>query len=224
LLLPQDAPPPSLPPAAAETVGLPGPAWAPPPPRRGHRKPLIAALASVALLAVAGAAYGTYAWLTHRHHAPASAGSAGSPPPVSPSGSPAAGNGTVAVAPAVARNPGAQPVVNLLTSYFTAINTHDYRAYSRLIDQRLRNGLTPARFQAGYGSTTDSRATLTGISTAADGRVTAAVTFTSHQRPEDGPDHSACTLWNITLFLEPQNDGFVLGPAPPGYHASHQPC
>ncbi len=142
---------------------------------------------------------------------------------MSPSASPTLGNSTVAVGAPVAQNPQAPAVVSLLTSYFTAINTHDYQAYSRLLDQKLQQGLTPARFRAGYGSTADSGAMLTGISTTASG-VAATATFTSHQQPHDSPDRTACTHWSITLFLEQQGGGYAIGQAQPGYHASHQPC
>jgi hypothetical protein len=85
--------------------------------------------------------------------------------------------------------------------------------------------MTQAQFKNGYRSTADSNETLVGISTASDGDMAAEVTFTSHQNPADSPDHSeSCTDWDITLFLAQGGSGYVIDPAPAGYHASHQGC
>ncbi len=205
-----------------------------PPPGGGRKKTIVAVFVVIAVLAVAGT---SLAWEIHRHNAPASVrptqagpsqptqqGATRSSPQVSPSGGPTLGNAAVAVAAGVAQNPDASPVVNVLTSYFTAINAHDYQAYVQVHDQQLEQGYTPARFQSDYGSTSDSGVMLTGISTTADGSVAATTTFTSHQSPEDSVDHTACTHWKITLFLEQQNGGYVIGPPQPGYHAVHQAC
>jgi hypothetical protein len=199
----------------------------------GRRKTIVAVLVVIAVLAVGGAALG---WEINRHNAPliirptqgppsppAQQGATASPTKA-PSGGPTLGNSTVAVAAGLAQNPDAPPVVNLLTSYFTAINAHDYQAFVQVHDQQLEQGYKAARFQSDYGSTSDSGVMLTGISTTADGSVAATTTFTSHQSPKDSVDHTACTHWKITLFLEQQNGGYVIGPPQPGYHAVHQAC
>jgi hypothetical protein len=166
--------------------------------------------------------------------AQSSAPAASSPEPVTPAStaapspsspvSPAAGGIQVALAPGVAQEPGAAAAAAFLGRYFTAINRHDFAQYASLLGPQLRQGLTAGQFSAGYRSTTDSAATLTGVTPAAAGDLAAAVTFTSRQQAVDSSDHSTCTNWNITLFLVPQGSGYVMAPPPSGYHASSQPC
>lgn len=214
---------------AADWQGGPGHDWtARPPAASGTRSKVISVVIGAAVVVAAGG--GVLGFVMHGHHAQPGSNpaqrpaSASAPRGSSAAGRPVPGNSTVAVAPGVARNPAAAPIVRLLTRYFTAINSHDFTGYQALLDARMRRSVTAARFASGYRSTRDSGATLTGISTAADGRTTAVVTFTSHQDPADSPDRSSCTNWSITLFLDRSGGGYLIGPAEPGYHASHQPC
>ena len=85
-------------------------------------------------------------------------------PRPSPSAGPPHGHATVAVASAAARDPAAASVASFLTSYFTAINAHDYQRFRSLLDQQMQQIETAQRFAAGFGSTTDSGAVLIGLS------------------------------------------------------------
>lgn len=189
-------------------------------------KIIIAVVGAVGLVAIVAGVLG----FTMRGHSPSStaqrpaSASSAQHGSSAPSSTPASGSVKVAVAPGVAGNPDASAVTNMLTRYFAAINTHDFSSYQALLDARMRRTVTLAIFNQGYASTSDSAATLTGISTAHDGRTTANVTFTSHQNPAAGPDHSSCTNWSITLFLDRSGGGYLIGPAEPGYHASHRTC
>ena len=127
----------------------------------------------------------------------------------------------MAATPAAAAQPGEAQVVSFLQSYFTAINNHNYAQYAALLVPSLRPG--PDQFQAGYGSTTDSAATLTGITGTGNG-VAATVKFTSHQSPSASLTGTGCNAWHITLFLEPRGSGYRIGPAAPGYHARYRAC
>jgi hypothetical protein len=114
-----------------------------------------------------------------------------------------------------------QQVVSFLQSYFTAINNHDYGQYTSLVTRSQRP--TPGQFESGYGTTTDSKATLTGITPYGSG-VAAAVKFTSNQSPADSPNGAPCDVWHITLYLQPHGTGYRIGPSPLGYHAQYRPC
>jgi hypothetical protein len=107
--------------------------------------------------------------------------------------------------------------------YFTAINSHDYQAYVGLLDAQMAARESPSEFRAGFGSTTDSAATLTSISDLGGGEA-ASVSFTSHQAPSQSIDGSSCDLWSITLYLSPSGSSYVENPPPSGYHSSHQAC
>ncbi len=145
-------------------------------------------------------------------------------PHPSPSASPPVGRATVAVAPSAARDPAAASVASFLTSYFTAINAHDYQRFRALLGPQMQQIETAQRFAAGFRSTTDSGAVLIGLSALPGARHAAIVAFTSHQAPTDSPDHLACTHWTITLYLQPAAGTYVIGVPPAGYQASHQAC
>ncbi len=209
----------------------------PPGPRR-RRRALIATFAVIVVLVAGGAAL---ALEVRSHSGGHSAGarpraggsqrpsagaspqrSQGSTAPAPSAG--ASGQVRVSVAPAAAGNPAVPGVVSLLTRYFRAINTRDYRAYRRLLDDQMRRVETAQRFSTGFRSTRDSGARLMTLPRAPDGRLAAVVAFTSHQSPADSPDQSGCTHWTITLFLEHAGRGYVIGPPPAGYQATHAAC
>jgi hypothetical protein len=156
--------------------------------------------------------------------APVTRAVAGATSRPSPPGSPPLGRATVAVASIAARNPAAASAATFLTSYFTAINGHDYQHFRPLLDRQMRQIETARRFAAGFRTTTDSGAVLIGLWATRGGRLTAIVQFTSHQAPADSPDHLACTRWIITLYLEPSGSGYLLGGPPARYHASRRAC
>ena len=209
----------------------------------GRRNAIVAALAALAVLAAAG---GAAIWLAHRHHAGSGAPAAqpapnqshaasghSSPlptqtptatPTLTTAPTPASSAGLVTAAPGVAQAAAAPQVEAFLNRYFSAINNHDYQRYRTLLDHRLRRHESVAGFNAGYRSTTDSHATITSITDSAPGRLAVGVTFTSRQRPADSPSHTACTDWNITLFLRQHGGSYVIGRAPADYHAAYQAC
>ena len=105
----------------------------------------------------------------------------------------------------------------LLDSYFSAINRHDFQAYSSLFIPAIRVSLH--NFGAGYQSTRDSRARLTGLAVTGPQGLAAMVTFVSHQNPADSPDHAACDRWHITLFLKHDGGGYHIRRHQPGFPA-----
>lgn len=206
------------------------------PPRSPSR--FLALLAGAVILAAGGGA----AWFFLGRHATRSASSPGASVPgttqtgpgngagqslqtstssPSPSQIPSASPGAVVIAPGVSQQPGAAAVASFVQAYFTAINHHDYAQYISLFQAQLRP--TVSQFHSGYRGTSDSNVTLTEVSPTANG-VAATVTFTSHQPAGNSPTSTACTNWDITLYLQARGSGYVIGPAPPGYHAHFAPC
>jgi hypothetical protein len=211
--------------------------FGPPQPQRpgSASRRILVALGVLVLLAAAG----TGAWLGLRHSPSASPASAASPAhprttapppasttPVTPTASATQGTGSglVAVSPGVARTGTEPQVVAFLNNYFGAINSHDYQRYSALLGPRVRRIETAPVFRSGYRTTSDTAMTLTRISAAGAGPVTAGVTFISHQAAADSPSHSRCTDWNILLVLGNQRGRLLLQPPPAGYHASFRAC
>jgi hypothetical protein len=135
---------------------------------------------------------------------------------------PPADRGTVAIAPAAARAPHVQQAAALLTAYFSSINSHDFEAYNGLFVPQIRGSLQ--HFNDGYASTTDSAATLVGLSAAGQQDLAATVTFTSRQNPADSPDHAACDTWTVVIPLTRAGAGYLIGRSPPGYRPSVRAC
>ena len=155
---------------------------------------------------------------THRASPPVRATPSAAPAVTSPEGAV-----VVAMAPGMSQAPDAAQVDGFLVSYFTAINTHDYQQYEQLLVPSRRAGLTAADFARGYGTTTDTGASIVGISPTADG-VAATVSFSSEQRTAPSAEVTTCTLWDITLYLRKQDGTLLIGSPPPAYHAYHRSC
>jgi hypothetical protein len=130
----------------------------------------------------------------------------------------------ITVTPAATSSPYETAVLSFLTSYFAAIDNHDFPAYQQLFSQPLRSTLSASAFSAGYGTTTDSAITLTSIGVAGSGGAIAQVTFVSHQQPAVSPTNSACTSWSVSLYLLEQDGSYLLEQPPPGYQASFTAC
>jgi hypothetical protein len=207
-----------------------------PPSRRSARRTgALITIAALVLVLGGGAVAGWKLLGPKAHHVAGSRGAAGtaaapaestaasaSPGSASPaSGTPDARPGGVTVAAAASQQASAPQVAAFLGTYFQAINTSSYSAYSALFVPSLRPTLQ--QFDNGYGSTSDSAAVLTGISGTPAG-LAAAVSFTSHQEPADSPTVTSCTSWNITLYLQPDGTTFLIGQPPAGYHAQYQAC
>ena len=156
--------------------------------------------------------------------APPDTESPASSPPTVTQPPPPAGTTTVTATSAARANPAEPQIARLLASYFTAINHRDYLAYVALLDPAAAARETPARFARGYGTTTDSGATLTSIADLHGGREAASVTFTSRQAPSASPDGSSCDVWSITLFLRPDAGGYLIRRPPDVYQARFRRC
>jgi hypothetical protein len=223
--------------AGGPRIGRADPSWSSPASPPGSRSPgsgrrmLVIAAVVVTVLAAGGAAL---VWATSRHPRAVVAlqhGTTASARPSegtsSPSASPPSPGATsqgLQVASGVAANPAAPQVMALVTSYFAAINAHNYQNYVSLLTASTAQNFTQAQFNSGYDSTTDSNMTLASISSTGSGSVAATLTFTSQQLPADSPNNSPCDKWQITLYLQPDGNSYLIGPPPASYHASYAPC
>jgi hypothetical protein len=137
---------------------------------------------------------------------------------------PSAGAGLVVLAPGIVHDSLTSRVVAFVNKYFTAINEHSFRKYDALLDPTMQQNETAQSFHAGFRTTTDSVAMITAISTVSPGVVGATMTFVSHQSPADSATGTACTDWNITLYLQDYTGQYRLRSAPPGYHSAFKAC
>jgi hypothetical protein len=115
-------------------------------------------------------------------------------------------------------------VAAFVSRYFAAINSQDYPAYISLFAPGADPGENAQKFRAGYASTTDSNETLVALAGTASGKTAASLTFNSHQAPASSATHTACTSWQVTLYLVPSGTSYLISHPPASYHASFQPC
>ena len=217
------------------------------PVRPRHRPPvaLIATAAAVVVVAVGG---GLFFWLRPGHHhirttaqgslsspvrstSQTAQDSASAPPATSaaaatPGSTPAPSTvGSVTVSAGAAQNPAATAVATFVSQYFSAINSHDFQAYYALLTPQVQQGQTAETFSNGFGSSADSNEILVAINPAANGETAATLTFTSHQNASQAQGGTGtCTDWHITLFLEPNGAGYLIGDQPSTYHAKYNSC
>ena len=191
--------------------------------RRYESRWLVAASALIVLIIAAGAALLQLGHAGHTSSPPARAAARRSAPAASPAAPPAPGP-QVSMAALAASSPYETDVLSFLGSYFTAINNHDFSAYQDLFSPELRADLSAASFSAGYSTTTDSAITVTSIGVIGSGELVAQVTFVSHQQPGASPTNSACTMWNVSLYLLQQGGSYQLQQPPAGYQASYRAC
>lgn len=141
-----------------------------------------------------------------------------------PSATPNVSGSLVTLAPGIVQDSETSQVEAFVSAYFIAINEHSFQKYLALLDPVMQQHETAQSFHAGYRTTVDSNATITAISTVSPGLVGATVTFVSHQQPSGSATGTACTDWNITLYLRKIGGHYVLGHAPPGYQAAFAAC
>ncbi len=123
------------------------------------------------------------------------------------------GGGQVTLGPGAAGNSQASAVQAFVTSYFSAINAHDYSAYENILTPAEASALSLTEFQSGYGSTRDFNETINSISLVSGG-LDVDLSFTSNQRASQSANDSECTDWeSVTLYLEDYSGQYLLGPS-----------
>jgi hypothetical protein len=237
------------PPSQPASAFTPPPAHAAPRRRSGGgRRAAFIIVVTLVALAAGGGAY-AFASRSHDQAAaqppshPTVTAHASTAPAVPPSNSPAASGGAspstspsasatpsptqtgaVRVAAGVASNPAAPQVEAFLNRYFNSINTRNYSEYNSLLDAQKQQADSQSIFDSGYATTKDTNEVLVGITDTGGGSLTANVSFTSHQSAADSRDESACTDWQISLFLVPQGVSYVETTGPASYAAADTDC
>jgi len=137
---------------------------------------------------------------------------------------PAASDGPVPIGSDAAPQAIAGQVAVFLGTYFAAINQRDYQTYISLFDDPARPDHSEQQFFPGYRTTTDSDPVLVAPTPTSTGEWAATVTFISHQSPAASATHSSCTSEDITLYLDPYGDSYLIGLPPSGYQPSRAAC
>lgn len=193
-------------------------------PRRRRRW---SALAVVTVLLIAGglaawALTGGFSPTPARPSAPDAAGPAGAtttapallpstepPPPPTPASGTASSSGAtvdareVLLAAEARTSPYAQPVQAGLTSYYDAINAHDYDAWQSTVQPEVSSSMPRSDWLLGYRSTHDDQIVVSSISSSGTDAL-ATVSMRSNQAPQDGPEGMkvARVCWTLTLPVD----------------------
>jgi hypothetical protein len=141
-----------------------------------------------------------------------------------PTPEPTLGNDMVSVASEAAQDSAAPAVVDLLTTFFTAINRHDYDTYQSQQTPAAQRLLTRPAFTKGFRSTLNSEVNLLSLTPTTDGRLEAKLTFTSTQAAADGPQRQTCTHWSVSKFLKGDSPTLLIDKAPKSYKATYETC
>jgi hypothetical protein len=208
------------------------------PARHPSARALAIAAAVIVLLAAAGvlsyhlvaAGKATPATASTRSHSraaepasPSAARTQLSPSPTAVSTSPPASS-LVALGAGVTGNRSAVQVAAFVANYFSAINNRDFASYSALFAPSAATITSARQFKADYGSTHDSKVVLSSLTSTGSGGWAAGISFTSHQSAAESATHTACTAWNITLYLSPSGSSYLIGSPPAGYQATFRAC
>lgn len=122
---------------------------------------------------------------------------------------------TVTIAPGAAQNSAAAGVATFMAGYFNAINQRDYQGYMSKFEAQARPNDSRQKFLSDFGTTTDSSPNLVALTPTANGLI-ATVTFVSHQSPALSATNTACTDWNLEMYLESSGGGYLIGTPPSG--------
>ena len=131
----------------------------------------------------------------------------------------------VTVSPAVAAQPRAPEVVQLVDRYFSAINAGDFDAWEATVVPDRAGAQSRGAWTTGYRSTIDQQVSLSSIADDGSGGVTIGLSFVSRQDVADAPPtlQAPRICWSATWPLEQTSNGLRLGRPGPG-STSAQAC
>jgi hypothetical protein len=111
-----------------------------------------------------------------------------------------------------------------LEERYADINQGNWAGYWAMYTPEYRASFNQAEVEAGYRSSVDCDARLTGLSASGDGRLAATVTFTSTQDAADGINGETCTHWTVALFFKKVGTKYLIDTLPNSYHSMHAAC
>jgi hypothetical protein len=97
-------------------------------------------------------------------------------------------------------------------------------AYIRLFERSARPVRNAQQFASGFSTTIDSDPALVALAPTLTGGWAVTVTFVSHQSPAASATDSWCTNWNLTLYLVPDGNSYLIGLPPAGYQPARVAC
>lgn len=113
----------------------------------------------------------------------------------------------------VAGSPLLSDITPTLEAYFGGIDSQDYsQAYDATVSSLSGNG-NESGFAAGESTSSDTGISVASVTQNADGSISAAIDFTSHQAPGDGPvPGETCTNWTLEYQFDQETSNGATAP------------
>ncbi len=114
------------------------------------------------------------------------------------------GPGRVEVTADAAGHPDGNTVREVLQSYFDAVNSKDYRAWTTTVSEERRSKMPESRWRHDFQSTKDGTITVYRIEPGAQSTLRVLVRFISTQSLDEAPPDfkQPCIRWNLMLPLK----------------------
>jgi len=109
-----------------------------------------------------------------------------------------------------ASDSGFQPAVAALSTYFAAINAHDFATAHAALSPSQQAKVSQAQMAMDADTTHDSDIYVESIAPGPSGGLAADVSFTSTQSAEDSRFNTTCTRWRIRYELIPSGSTWVI--------------
>lgn len=119
-----------------------------------------------------------------------------------------------------------ETVRTLLQTYFDAINTKDYAAWSRTVTRERQEDASEKKWLNDYQTTRDGSIVIYRIEMAAQDTARVLMTFTSTQDIQDAPQELPvdCIHWNVVFALTVERGDWKLASGPTSASPQHEEC
>jgi hypothetical protein len=128
----------------------------------------------------------------------------------------------------VASDSDAAGVARAFGTYFGGIDGREYAQAYAVYSPSAQSHLAYQSWANALSTTNDSAVSVTSMSHNADGSLSVAVDFTSHQSPSNGPNPGeSCTNWSLIYDLVPNSNGsppYLIDQVSPNENGGHLAC
>lgn len=115
-------------------------------------------------------------------------------------------------------------IADALSRYFRGINSGNYRAAYRVFSPVMRSHFSEQSFADGDSTSYDFDQTILDATQLSPREATVALSFTSLQAPDKGPDHDSCDVWTISYDMVEQDYSWYINSTEPHGPTTHTSC
>ena len=125
-----------------------------------------------------------------------------------------------------ASSPYGKTVLDLLQTYYNAINDNTYLEWESTVTPAFIAATPQESWENGYSSSQDTGMYVYRINSAPDNQLRVLLTFNSHQDPSKAPDTApyACITWHSVLTMSDTKSGWKIDAGTAGSHPITEEC